>query len=353
MDSYRLVDSHCHLSFEPRDLDPENDNVKDIINKRLDLERENEGQLVLNIMSTTHFDHELLFKNEVFDEKHGVYKLGLGVHPWYSYLYTFEKNTSKLDHYLSILSVEHKEVAKKLGVEITETAKIEEFIKETITKNCYLYPEIHYIRDIYTDEVFLKYDFVGEVGLDFKAVATKIADNSDGLDFRVSRGHQLNIFEFFVDKFTENQSNLKFISIHSVKASQATFDTMKLIDKKLQDMNKKANIVLHSYNGTIDQFNQQYLKLKNINSFISLSGYINCKLPLTNKQKTLISKLEVKNMLIETDVPINTEMEGFCFKLDLERTLEVIKNLKANISLNELKTEINNNYARIMGGLEF
>lgn len=344
----RIVDAHCHISLEPLDLNPEKDNLKHIIGEVISTSVGGDKDLILNIMSTTHFDHELLFKSNALEKTGGSYKLGLGIHPWYSYLYTFDKGISKLDHYLSVITVDNKEVAEKLNIEVSEINKIETYVKTVVEENIHILPDVHYINDIFTDEVFKQYNFIGEVGLDFIATATKVAHITGFKDVKVNKNHQTRIFEFFLQKYIQNRSNMKFISVHSVKAPQATFEAIKSLDKSIQGKNQKANIVLHSYTGTIDQFEQQYLKLKNINSFISLSTFINCRDPLTKKQKKLISQLDVKNMLIETDVPINTSRENFNFIDNLKNTLNVIHKLKnTTLTIDELRTEINNNYDRL------
>lgn len=340
------VDAHCHLSSDPWTLNHDHVDIKDTIDDVLQNETSSESKLLLNIMSTSHLDHVLLKKCNAFFNKHS-YKLGIGIHPWYSYMYTFDRNITKLDHYLSILSFDYNEVAKLLNVQVNETDKIESFIQQLVNKTYQSYPDVYCIDDLYPNDVFFNYDFIGEVGLDFAANVKKIAYITSLNEIKVNKDHQVKILQFFLNKLTSNLSNLKFISIHSVKASQATFDVIKHTDETLQQRNVKANIVLHSYTGTIEQFNQQYLKLKNINSFISLSTFINCKMPLTKKQRKLISSLDTKHMLIETDVPITTNRMGFKFKENLENTLNVIRNYK-KITFEDLRNEINKNYAGIM-----
>ncbi|CAI8508265.1 unnamed protein product [Hanseniaspora opuntiae] len=278
------VDAHCHISSDPWTLNHENDNIKNIIDDVLQSENSSDSKLLLNIMSTSHLDHLLLKKCNAFSNK-DHYKLGVGgIHPWYSYIIRLPKHIES-------------------------------------------YPDVHFIDDVYPNDLYCNYDFVGEVGLDFAANVIKIADIMGLHEIKVNRDHQIKIFQYFLDKFV-NLQNLKFISIHSVKASQATFEIIKGMDETLQQKDRKANIVLHSYTGTIEQFNQQYLKLKNINSFISLSTFINCKVPVTKKQGKLISLLDTKHMLIETDVPITTNRKDFEFKKNLENTLNVILNYK-------------------------
>lgn len=339
------IDAHCHISSDPWTLNLENDNIKGIIDDVLQNENTSKSKLLLNLMSTSHLDHLLLEKCNAFHNKH-CYKLGIGIHPWYSYMYSFDKNISKLDHYLNVLSFDHNEVAKLLSIPVGEKHRIEEYIKQIVTKTYQSYPDVHYIDDVYPNDVFCHYNFVGEVGLDFAANVLKIADILGLSEIKVSKHHQSKIFQYFLDRFT-NFSNLKFISIHSVKASQATFDIIKDMHETLQQRDIKANIVLHSYTGTIEQFNQQYLNLKNINLFISLSTFINCKMPLTKKQGKLISLLDTKHMLIETDVPITTNRKDFNFKENLQNTLEVIANYK-KITSEKLRSEINKNYAGII-----
>lgn len=70
-------------------------------------------------------------------------------------------------------------------------------------------------------------------------------------------------------------------------------------------------------------------------------------MPLTKKQRKLISSLDTKHMLIETDVPITTNRMDFKFKENLENTLNVIRDYK-KITFEELRNEINKNYAGIM-----
>lgn len=339
------VDAHCHISSDPWTLNHENDNIKNIIDDVLQSENSSDSKLLLNIMSTSHLDHLLLKKCNAFSNK-DRYKLGVGVHPWYSYMYSFDKKVSKLDHYLNVLSFDHSEVAKLLNISVDEKSKIEEYIEHKVTETYRSYPDVHFIDDVYPNDLYCNYDFVGEVGLDFAANVIKIADIMGLHEIKVNRDHQVKIFQYFLDKFV-NLQNLKFISVHSVKASQATFEIIKDMDETLQQKDRKANIVLHSYTGTIEQFNQQYLKLKNINSFISLSTFINCKVPVTKKQGKLISLLDTKHMLIETDVPITINRKDFEFKKNLENTLNVILNYK-KVTFEELRNEINNNYAGIM-----
>lgn len=339
------IDAHCHISSDPWALNHENDNIKGIIDDVLQKENFSESKLLLNIMSTSHLDHLLLEKCSAFQNRN-LYKLGVGIHPWYSYMYSFDKSISKLDHYLNVLSFDHNEVAKLLSIPAEKTDIIKEYIKQSVARTYQSYPDVHCIDDVYPNDVYFNYDFVGEVGLDFTANALKIADIVGLSEIKVSKDHQIKVLQYFLDKFT-NFSNLKFISIHSVKASQPMFGIIKDMDEALQQRGIEANIALHSYTGTLEQFNQQYLKLKNIKPFISLSTFINCKMPLTKKQGKLLSLLETKHMLIETDVPITTSRKDFNFKKDLENTLKVIANYK-KITSEKLRSEINKNYAGII-----
>ena len=317
-----LIDAHCHLSSQPDEL-KENENIIPILEKF----SKNKTNLILNVMTTTHKDHEILKNNNVFSNNHySNIKFGVGIHPWYCYRYSLNSDMTKLTHYQNILTID------------SDTEEQNTF-NELIAKNIEKFPSVINLETYYNDAVISCYDFIGEVGLDFSANLIEISDILNIRNVKVSPKHQMDILKFFIEKASLHNFVL---SIHSVNAR---LDTYKILKEYDEAISKDLKIVFHSYTGTIEQFEQQYLKLKHIKTFISLSGYINLKQPLTKKMNKLIQKIDTTKILLETDVPINTD-RGFDFRSDLAKSLKVIAELK-NIDYLMLNKQINENYNNI------
>ena len=317
-----LIDAHCHLSAQPDEL-KENENIIPILEKFSN----NKSNLILNVMTTTHKDHEILKNNNLFSNNlYSNIKFGIGIHPWYCYRYCLNSNITKLNHYQNILTID-------------SNAEEQVILNELIEKNIEKFPSLINLETYYNNTVISCYDFIGEVGLDFSANIIEISDILNIRNVKVSSKHQTDILKFFVEKAIHHSCVL---SMHSVNAKLDTYTILKEYDETIS---KDLKIVFHSYTGTIEQFEQQYLKLKHIKTFMSLSGYINLKKPLTKKMTKLIQKIDTTKILLETDVPINTD-RGFDFRNDLEKSLKIIAELK-NIDYLMLNKQINENYNNI------
>ncbi|XBW38129.1 hypothetical protein QEN19_003725 [Hanseniaspora menglaensis] len=289
-----LVDAHCHLSVHPDEINPKT-SIEHIFEKYVP----NKKNLVLNVMTNSHKEHEILLHNNIFkNSKYSNTKLGVGIHPWYCHRYTLKSHISKLEHYQEVLTFPSDESG---------------YLKNQIIKKIDKFPDLININSIYSDDVFSLYNFVGEVGLDFSANILELCDILDTRDVKVSSSHQINVLKFFIDKAVQHSYVL---SLHSVNARLDTYSTLKEYDDKLTS---KLKIIFHSYSGTIEQFEQQYMKLQHIETYMSLSGYINLKEPLTKKSRKLIEKIDCSRILLETDVPINTD-EVFDFR-EIKRKL--------------------------------
>lgn len=326
-DDILLIDAHCHLSLNPEELQHDS-NLKPVFEKYSC----DEQNLILNVMTTTHKDHEVLECNKIFlNNDYPNLRLGVGIHPWYCHIYTLDSHTTKLQHYIEILATDS---------EGNDSDDLNELVANNIDK----LPNVIDINSFYVDSLFSKYSFVGEVGLDLSATILELEIILNVKNIKVKASHQKAILQFFIDKAIQHGF---VMSLHAVNAGLATYTLLKECDTFLAQSEKTAalKIVFHSYTGTIEQFQQQYLKLKNIHTYISLSGYINLRQPLTKKMEKLLQGVDITRILLETDVPINTQ-RSFVFRDELFKTLKFIAD-KKGIDYRKLNKQLCENYKNI------
>jgi len=117
-----------------------------------------------------------------------------------------------------------------------------------------------------------------------------------GLDFRRQQIDKKTQLIFFEAQLAIAENQQLPVVIHSVKASEVVIQSIKKF--------KKLSGMIHSYSGSFEQAKQ----LIDLNFFISISGsvtYDNAK-----KIKTVVKKLPLTSLLLETDAPDQSDQNN-------------------------------------------
>lgn len=279
-----LYDSHCHLSPNIT-WDKLKESVMPLLIK---------SPLKMNIMGTNHIDFDMIVELlSVNDIKPGV-KFSIGIHPWWSHLYTFDtevlrmlatnedSNKIKKTHYTSVLE-RGKYSTEEEFQQLLDILPLpfSGFEWEDKFKN---------LLELYDDNKLN----IGELGLDkgFRIpdcgyLGLNIKDSKLST-FKVSIDHQIKIMEFQLNLAKDYK---RWVSVHNVNCSGKIIN---LISKF-----SELKWVLHSYSGSVDSA-KQLNKMGNI--WFGLSNVINMK--NKGKLKELISVIPEK-VLIETDLGVD------------------------------------------------
>lgn len=279
-------DSHCHLSPEISER-VYHDSVRQYIAAK---------DFPINLMMTNHIDEEI-FKLMLQDDnirRNENVKLNVGIHPWFSHLYTFlekedgEKMESfKQRHYECVLEKHSKRV----------DSSIDELL--------YVLPDPISIREKIEDFEKLmtsqhgKNLNIGEIGLDklaripLSGFLCNPTTSITGLsNYKVQMSHQIAIFNLFLDIAAKYD---KFCSIHCVGGHGQMYEILK--------ESKVTKIVMHSYSGSVDSA-RMLLRLCEKKVWFGISDFVNFGNGITDKVREL-SQLVKDYILVETDFGVD------------------------------------------------
>ncbi|GEQ72111.1 hypothetical protein JCM33374_g5797 [Metschnikowia sp. JCM 33374] len=277
-----FMDCHCHIGVDGHLEDP-----KTLMDK-LDSEPRAASKGFFNIMSTNHIDLEFLAALVDLD-KNGILVPHFGIHPWYSHLFSTDRNLGKSEHYNSVIS------------------NLNEDLLETLPDPIYIEDHIERIIQLIYKCQDLQHDYaIGEIGLDklFRIPTNGFYGNQDhksGVTLttaRVSMDHQKAIF---LRQLQLANDLVKPVSIHCVKAQGPFFD---ILHSSFLEI---PVVTLHSYTGSPDQakrwikeFSKQKRKL-----CFSFSNCINGDGDKRISLMELLKILSDEQILLESDMPID------------------------------------------------
>ena len=180
--------------------------------------------------------------------------------------------------------------------------------------NEYTQEDLDYIEEHIKDSKIIA---IGEIGLDYYWVK----DNKD---------KQKELFEYQL-KLAEKY-NVPVI-IHSREATQDTIDIL-----------KKYNVkgIIHSFSGSYEVA-QIYIKMGFLLGINGVITFKNCNL------KDVIEKVDVKNIVLETDSPYLTPVPNRGKRNDPTKVMDIAKFISdiKGITLEELSKEINGNLSKV------
>ena len=180
--------------------------------------------------------------------------------------------------------------------------------------NEYTHEDLDYIEEHIKDNKIIA---IGEIGLDYYLVK----DNKD---------KQKELFEYQL-KLAEKY-NVPVI-IHSREATQDTIDIL-----------KKYNVkgIIHSFSGSYEVA-QIYIKMGFLLGINGVITFKNCNL------KDVIEKVDVKNIVLETDSPYLTPVPNRGKRNDPTKVMDIAKFISdiKGITLEELSKEINGNLSKV------
>lgn len=180
--------------------------------------------------------------------------------------------------------------------------------------NEYTQEDLDYIEEHIKDKKIVA---IGEIGLDYYWVK----DNKD---------KQKELFEYQL-KLAEKY-NIPVI-IHSREATQDTIDIL-----------KKYNVkgIIHSFSGSYEVA-QIYIKMGFLLGINGVITFKNCNL------KDVIEKVDVKNIVLETDSPYLTPVPNRGKRNDPTKVMDIAKFIAdiKGITLEELSKEINGNLSKV------
>lgn len=180
--------------------------------------------------------------------------------------------------------------------------------------NEYKQEDLDYIEEHIKDKKIVA---IGEIGLDYYWVK----DNKD---------KQKELFEYQL-KLAEKY-NIPVI-IHSREATQDTIDIL-----------KKYNVkgIIHSFSGSYEVA-QIYIKMGFLLGINGVITFKNCNL------KDVIEKIDVSNIVLETDSPYLTPVPNRGKRNDPTKVMDVAKFIAdiKGITLEELSKEINGNLSKV------
>lgn len=271
-----IRDSHCHISCHPR-----LENVTDL------LQQLHSQPYAFNVMTTNPWDIEYLKAAVDLDSELAITPF-LGIHPWYSHLFSAATGT-KEEHYGLVLT--------DLSLELLEV------LPEPIP----LHTHLQRLRLLaaHLQERNKKFG-IGEIGLDklFRIPSSGYFGCPDYkgdvvlTKSKVRIEHQM----FVLCKLLDLANELKVpVSLHCVKAHGPLYDTLK------NGFLSIPEICLHSYSGSLDQahrwindFKRQERQLS-----FSVSSFVNGKPEKVADLKALLSVLDDRQILVESDFPID------------------------------------------------
>ncbi len=257
-----LVDAHCH--YEKQDL-----------NGLVPFEP------VLSLSNRDKWDSVRVGGKE--EEEPGI-KRGMGIHPWYAHLYTFDSHIEKLDHYNKVLKWSGN--AKE---------KLQNFDSEFATLVGQLPDPIVLPRKIDLSPSLPQ--FIGEVGLDkvFRIPLSKTKEgfgDTVGLShFTCTLEHQLVILEWWLHQAARHSLS---VQVHAVKYPDPVLQAC----KRCLLANPHCKILLHGYQGSRESLEQWIKIFTTERVYVSFNTHLNER--LLESYRTV---LDSHHALAETDWP--------------------------------------------------
>ena len=273
-----LCDSHCHVKCRPQIT-----TTAEFI-AAIDAF---EPPTVFNIMSTNPWDLDYL-SNVVEQDSHNHVVPFLGIHPWYSHLFSL-LDTTKEEHYVLVLTDATPELLRVLPEPVpllVHLRKIEKLIVQLKSSN-------------------RKFG-IGEIGLDklFRIPSSGFFGCPDHgarvtlTKSKVPMNHQLTVLISqleIADKFKLP------VSLHCVRAHGRLFEAI------LNRYTRITSVILHSYSASIEQAQQwiKDFKQQKRELLFSFSTFVNGKSEKIEHLRALITLLDDKQILLESDLPID------------------------------------------------
>ncbi|GMM33172.1 putative endodeoxyribonuclease [Saccharomycopsis crataegensis] len=284
-----LYDSHCHLS--PYCL------AVDGLGSTID----NDSSVCqMALMSTNHFDMELVLQLARSSASSQVIIPCIGVHPWYSHLFAANGTVSHEDHYLGVIKSSESispSFLQKLPAPVSfpsHMTRMEQQITKLLQDGS---RKVVIVGEIGIDKLFrIPWSgFLGNTEARYNKTGDNDKDNENNNSdtkilttvpplspYRVSMDHQLYIFKEQLALAWRTQLP---ISVHCVKAHGLIYDTiMEFItsNKKHAPTTTIPAICLHSYTGSVDSAKRWVSKKtreklgKKTKVFFSFSKVLNC-----------------------------------------------------------------------------
>ncbi|TID30514.1 hypothetical protein CANINC_000867 [Pichia inconspicua] len=279
-------DSHCHLSPEINEK-LYHDSVREYLRIK---------DFPINLMMTNHIDENiirLILQDDNILENECI-RLNVGIHPWFSHLYTFLKKyvgetseSFKKRHYESVL----EKYSKKINSSIDALLEV-------------LPEPIPISKKIAEFNKLISLSFgnrinIGEIGLDKFAriplsgyLCNPVVSTTGLSNYKVTMSHQIQIFEQFLELAIQFN---KSCSIHCVGGYGLMYDIIK--------QSKVTRIVMHSYSGSVDSA-LMLRKLPGKNVWFGISDFVNFCNGISDKVKELIPLISDR-ILVETDFGID------------------------------------------------
>lgn len=214
----------------------------------------------------------------------------LGIHPWFSHLYSTDASLTKRQHYEQCLEGGNvDEVLERLPPPVDFATHLERM--RHLARLCEAHGVAYGIGEIGLDKLF-RVPTCGYLG----ASSTPGEKPLSGL--RVSLEHQKRILE---GQLALAASLAKPVSLHCVKAHGALFDVV------VGGYHGVSHVTLHSYTGSTDQAKawvRQFEKQNRRLSF-SFSDYINASDPKLPLLRELVRILGDDQILTESDMPLD------------------------------------------------
>ncbi|CAE6450203.1 unnamed protein product [Rhizoctonia solani] len=207
-----------------------------------------------------------------------------GYHPWWSHrISTLDTPLPTEDHYRGLFNPNEKqEEAFQTVLSSLPPPRPLKDVLEELRQNLQLAPST----------------MLGEVGID-RSFRVRFSPNGDTKlsPFTVPQEHQLAILEAQISIAVELGKN---ISLHSVKASEATIELFKNMRKRHGVAWEKINVDLHSC--TLSGEAWRSIEKAHQNAYLSLSTAINIR-PNSNAVLQLIRSCDPTRLMAESDFP--------------------------------------------------
>lgn len=311
-------DSHCHLS---PDINAERylEDVVPILSSQT---------WPINLMMTNHIDKQLLFSamkdSTVMANRQIMFNVG--IHPWFSHLYTFEDVDNikdhkdfKLLHYRNVLDVYSRN--RENPTEFDEVVRYLPFpfsIHKTVSE----------FRDILTNSEYRQRIDIGEVGLDKLAripqsgyLGNPEYPGGGGLtNYKVKMEHQVKVLEIQLELSLSTcvDGIPKRISVHCVGCHGQMYGMLKKMDGKKMENNAIPAVVMHSYSGSVDNAKMLLSKLEKIHIWFGISDVVNLSRTDSGRLEKLMTVIRDR-VLVETDLGIDRMLEEHGMYLRLIR----------------------------------
>ena len=224
------------------------------------------------------------------------------------------------------------EVVQKAGIDKVINNGCDELSNREVLNSIKKYDYMYGAIGIHPEHVLSYTDddlkFVEEHLSDDKVVAL----GEIGLDYYYSKDNKKEQIELFEKQLAIAEKYNKPVIVHSREATQDTIDSLKKF---------KVKGVLHAFNGSYETA-QIYIKMGFLLGIGGVITFKNCNL------KDVIEKIDLKNIVLETDSPYLTPTPNRGKRNDPSHVIDIAKficDLK-NISIGELSKITNENVKR-------